>query len=305
MPPRNEIKNAVNSVSEKRIEDHVRALEGVRNPFVDRSALAEAADYIQQSFEATGYNVIRHPFQLAADGCTYHNLIATHAGDRSTDDQLLVLAHYDTVHNSPGADDNASGVAVLLEAAAAIRSIPTIRSVHFAALCLEEAEFGRPGLVGSRALANLALKEGYRIKGIINLESVGYAGENTRQYYPDTMNVDGPQKGDYIAVVANSRSVPLAKGFTTSIEDYAIPLPFQTLNVPGNGESHADARRGDHAPFWDRGYPAIMITDTGNFRNPHYHKETDTLDTLNFPFAANVCRALVACVAELAGCEDL
>jgi len=101
--------------------------------------------------------------------------------------------------------------------------------------------------------------------------------------------------------VGNEASRGLVEAFVQAVGRYRIPLPVVPLVVPGNGEILSDTRRSDHAPFWDMGYRAVMVTDTANFRSPHYHQPTDTLDTLNIPFAAEVCRAVVATVLDLAG----
>lgn len=109
-----------------------------------------------------------------------------------------------------------------------------------------------------------------------------------------------PQQGDFIAVVGNAHSQGLLEGFVQSLERYRADLPHIALAVPGNGELLPDTRRSDHAPFWDAGFKALMLTDTTNFRNPHYHRPTDTLDTLNLDFAAQVCCATSGAVLDLA-----
>jgi len=102
--------------------------------------------------------------------------------------------------------------------------------------------------------------------------------------------------------VGNEASRGLVEALVQAIGRCRIPLPVLPLVVPGNGELFRDTRRSDHAPFWDRDYRAVMVTDTANFRSPHYHQPTDTLATLNIPFAAEVCRAVAATVLDLAGC---
>jgi hypothetical protein len=109
-----------------------------------------------------------------------------------------------------------------------------------------------------------------------------------------------PAKGDFIALVGNEQSRELVNGFAKSIERQLLLLPYVKLVVPGNGELLPDSRRSDHAAFWDEGYRAIMVTDTTNFRNPHYHRSSDTPETLNLEFAAKVCSATAGLLAELA-----
>jgi len=133
------------------------------------------------------------------------------------------------------------------------------------------------------------------------LESVAYAGEEIEQITPEGMPLQFPKTGNFLGVVGNRNSIELVGAFRQAAERHEIPLPMQTLVVPGDGEDFPDTRRSDHSRFWDAGYKGVMLTDTCNFRNPHYHQPTDTLDTLNLDFAANVCRALAAAVADLAG----
>jgi len=269
------------------------------------AALERAGDDIRASLEALGYPVTEQWF---ADGeSDYRNLIATRRGSRLPEQRLLVVAHYDTVANSPGADDNASGVAVLLELAELFKAVACERTLQFVAVNLEErAGDGDPGslsLRGSRALAAKARAEGWQIDGVVVLESVAYAGAEVVQTAPAGVPVAIPPVGDFIAVVGNQASAGLVEGFVASAARHGLPLPCLPLVVPGNGELLPDTRRSDHAPFWDQGYPAIMLTDTTNFRSPHYHQPSDTLETLNLEFAAAVCRATAAFVAELVGAE--
>ena len=133
------------------------------------------------------------------------------------------------------------------------------------------------------------------------LETIAYAGKQVVQKMPDGLPLKLPEAGDFIGLVGNEASRGLVGAMMQAIGCYRIPLLAVPLVVPGNGEILPDTRRSDHAPFWDRGYPAVMVTDTANFRSPHYHQPTDTLDTLNLPFAAEVCRAVAATVVDLAG----
>jgi len=132
------------------------------------------------------------------------------------------------------------------------------------------------------------------------LESVAFANNSARQNYPAGVPDPVPNLANFIAVVGNDASLDLVQGFTSAIEKYGIDLPHFALAVPGNGEALPDSRRSDHAPFWDHGFKAIMITDTTNFRSPHYHGPSDTLETLNLDFAANVCRATGGLLIEFA-----
>ncbi len=293
-------------VSAERIRNHIQALEGVRHPLATPEALERAADYIWNSLESLGYEMMEHRFN--EDGREFRNVIASRRGTRYPEQRVIVLAHYDTVSVTPGADDNASGVAVLLELAEALQPFQFERSVQFIGINLEEnarEDDPESGTRGSRTLATYARENGWVIEGVVVLESVAYAGDAVVQTAPTGIPFKVPEVGNFIAVVGNEDSVRLIQGFVQAIERYRIPLPYQSMAVPGAGEVLPDTRRSDHAPFWDNGYKAIMITDTTNFRNPHFHKPSDMLETLNLTFAADVCRATGGLVLEIARCDGL
>jgi len=237
-------------------------------------------------------------------------------GTRYPEKRVIVLAHYDTESATPGADDNASGVAAMLELARVFQPLVFEKSIQFVGVSLEELKWGvrpqdarvnRTDLLiarGSQALAAYAQANAWDIQGVVNLEGIAFAGDSIAQETPRGMPVDLPQVGNFIAIVGNDHSKELVEGFVRSIERYHIPLPYLPLVVPGNGQVLPDTRRSDHAPFWDLGYKAIMVTDTANFRTPHYHQASDTLETLNLDFAAQVCRASGGFGVEMAGLVD-
>ena len=282
------------------IAGHIRALEGVRHPTAAPEALERAADYLAQSLGALGYQVIE---QLFTDhGASYRNIIATRTGLSSPEQRVAVLAHYDTVAGTPGADDNASGVAVLLEMARVLAPLSFERTVHFVGVSLEEnyrEDQPLSGTRGSQALADHAREQGWDLTAVLVLESVAYAGEEIHQTAPPGVPIAVPEIGNFIAVIGNERSRKVSAALVRAIQTQGIELPHVVLEVPGNGEMLPDSRRSDHAPFWDNGYPAIMLTDTTNFRNPNYHRPGDTLETLNLEFAANVGRAAAGAILEL------
>ncbi len=291
----------VETVSIDNIRGHIKALEGVRHPEMAPEALEQAALHITESLSSLGYEVTDHYFP--DNGRIFRNILATRSGSHCPHERVLVLAHYDTVAGSPGADDNASGVAVLLEVARVLAKFRFERTVHFIGVCLEENEHDDnpcSGTRGSRALACHARENGWDIEGVLVLESVAYAGDTAIQSVPPGVPISIPEAGDFIAVVGNERSRELLKLFTRAAEKYRGDLPHVVLEVPGTGELLPDSRRSDHASFWDEGFKAIMVTDTTNFRNPNFHLPTDTLTTLNLEFAAKVCRATCGPVAEIA-----
>src|SRR5881296_3531052 len=297
---------------------HLRALIGERHPVTSPASLRRAEAYLTKQFTDLGLEVSTHSFK--ALGGTYRNVIGvlqpTEKGDsphergQSPFPPLIIAAHYDTVEGSPGADDNASGLAVMLEVARNLRAVPMNREVRFIAFCLEEEN-----LLGSLAYASSLRAAHEEICGAIVLECVGYARtEEGSQQKPPTgrgaswrawggrvqkMPVAVPTVGDFLGLVGNVVSAPLVKAVEAAA-NLAVPeLKTVSLLVPGNGELLPDTRRSDHAAFWHHGYPALMLTDTANFRNPHYHQPTDTFETLNLAFMEQVARAVTAAAIAL------
>jgi hypothetical protein len=297
-----DLQKVLEEVSADRISAHIEALVGVRHPEAAPVALGRAGDYIRDTLERLGYSMSEQRFN--DNGSDFANVIATRSGTAFPQRRVIVLAHFDTVSTSPGADDNASGVAVLLEAARVLAPLQFERTLQFIGVNLEEnasEHQGGTGTRGSGALAGFARREGWEIEGVLVLESVAYAGATVQQTAPAGIPAEViPAAGDFIAVVGNEKSSGLVQGFGRAIERHGIALPVFPLVVPGNGELLPDTRRSDHAPFWDHGYLAVMLTDTTNFRNPHYHQPSDTLETLNLHFAAEVCRATAGFAVELA-----
>jgi Zn-dependent M28 family amino/carboxypeptidase len=281
----------VSPTDRDRLLAHLNALIGERHPLTSPAHLQRAEEYLADTFAQLGLQVSLHPFE--AMGGTYRNVIASllptqqaRARDMSLA-PLILAAHYDTVEGSPGADDNASSVAVLLETARRLRGADRMREIHCIGFCLEEE-----GLLGSLAYA-AELKTARRgIAGAIVLECVGYASSaEGSQTVPPGTPIAVPTVGDFLAVVGNDASATL----TASVEQAARShVPVVPLVIPGNGESLPDSRRSDHAAFWHYGFPAVMLTDTANFRNPNYHASTDTIETLNLGFLEQVANAVTA-----------
>lgn len=290
--------NDARSVSDggARLTQDLERLIRERNPHSSPVALRETADYLRQRFSSLGLTVASHQFE--AWGHTHENLVATPPGlSDATEPPLILGAHYDTVAGSPGADDNASALAVLLDVARRIESRQLRRPIHFIAFCLEEEN-----LMGSRAYIQHLAETQQQVRGAIILECVGYArNDEGSQRIPPGLPVTVPTIGNFLAIIGNQASASLA----TLVEQSMKPhLPVVPLLVPGNGEQLPDTRRSDHTSFWEHGFPAVMLTDTANFRNPHYHRPTDTLDTLNLDFLASVADAVTAATLTLSGCDE-
>ena len=279
------------------MRSHLQALISERHPISSPAGLRRAQDYLADQFRRVGLEVSFHQFR--ALGGTYKNVIAAlcpqQGSGRRTGPPLIIAAHYDTVEGSPGADDNASGLAVMLEAARALSPMALAREIRFIAFCLEEED-----LLGSLAYAAALKEAGEEIAGAIVLECVGYTSEKRgSQAIPVATPIAVSDVGDFLAIVGNSASAPLVNAFKRAATREARELKTVSLVVPAKGERLPDTRRSDHAAFWHYGYPALMLTDTANFRNPHYHRPTDTFETLDLTFMQRVVRAVTAAAISL------
>lgn len=276
------------------LKEDLRHLVGERHPLSSPIRLQEAEAYLHRQFSEAGLTATTQHFQ--ALGNTYHNVIGTALPDTEpfqSAPPLILAAHFDTVQGSPGADDNASALAVMLQIARRVRAMQLARPIHCIAFNLEEEN-----LLGSSAYTAMLRKNRDTIHGAIVLECVGYASHHEHsQKIPPGIPISVPTTGNFLAVIGNERSHILTGSVAKAMQSH---LPIVPLNVPGNGEQLPDTRRSDHTSFWEQGFPAVMLTDTANFRNPHYHQPTDTLDTLNLDFIASVADGLMAAVIELA-----
>jgi hypothetical protein len=279
------------------LREHVDALAvdiGSRTP-LDRDTLVGAANYIHSVFEEAGLSVRQQDYQYYDQRVT--NVLATHPTATGASTYYVVGAHYDTVPDTPGADDNASAVAVMLELARRLRQERLKAPVLFAAFTLEEPPAYLTGHQGSRMFVRSCQTSGDRVLGAIILEMVGYTAP--RQHYPYLARWPGyPAEGNFIGLIANWRSWrfgrAVLKGFRKN-----TGLSVESLFLPFNGRLLPETRLSDHASFWDAGLPALMVTDTAFFRNPNYHLPSDTIDTLDFTFMAELVKSLELALLEL------
>lgn len=269
------------AVSPPRLRAHVDAIDTPR-PGASAAGVA-AADYVDGQLAALGFTVQR---QQASDGAsTMPNVFADMAGTACPEKLFVVGAHYDSVAPSPGADDDASGVAGMLEAARVLAGTPLPVSVRFAGFALEET-----GLHGSRVMATSLRQAGVDVVGMVSLEMIGFTTTGTDPFIGTTQN--------FLAMPGNPASEPLARVFGAAAFEY-LPFFFAPAAVVDPAVV-GDVLRSDHASFWAQGYQALLLTDLANFRNPHYHRATDTIDTLDFGFMANSTRATIAGLVALA-----
>ncbi|MEW6326438.1 MAG: M28 family peptidase [Thermodesulfobacteriota bacterium] len=296
-----DVENLIAQVDTGNLRYYTSSITGLRHAWKEPEALEERARYVEEVFASFGLQVESQ--EVPFHGRTYRNIIGTLQGKKDAD-LLLVGAHYDAALGSPGADDNASGVAVLLEAARILSQCNPDNTMQFVAFTLEEPQLPvmtLTFLIGSRHFAQEARKKGVKYKGALILESVGYTSEKPRsQSIPALVRINVPDTGNFLAVIANRRSKGLLESLCGSAIRYVPELPVVGYKVPFSGYLMPEMRLSDHAPFWDQGYPALMLTDTAMFRNPNYHTPYDRLETLDFTFMSRVTRALVAACCNLA-----
>ena len=199
-------------------------------------------------------------------------------------------AHYDGPLHSPGADDNASGLAALLELAQRWRAEPPRRPVWLVAFDQEEW-----GMVGSEALATELKASGQPLKLMVSLEMLAFTSAEQSYPHPAMRQVYG-STGDFIALVANTSAGLMLPGLSAAMGHH---VKTKVLPVPNRGAGIPDVRLSDHSPFWDQGYNALMVTDTSYRRNPHYHQMSDNVDTLDLPFFCQVVNGLDAALSRL------
>ena len=249
-------------------------------------------EYMAEAFREAGLEPRLHPFRFR--GHRFWNVAASMEGALPEAPRVLLGAHYDTVRGSPGADDNASGLALLAEAAHALAREPLRATVELVAFDLEEFR-GTTYRVGSRRWVQRALARGIRYSAAFILEMVGYSDPTPgAQWVPFPVKLKGvPTTGDFIAAVGDGRARPLLDHFRLSSHRAAPALNVVTLHSPLRGWLLPNTRRSDHVSFWAAGLPALMITDTAFLRNPHYHRASDTADTLDYAFLSQVTTATV------------
>lgn len=263
---------------------HLSETIGDRHIWKEHS-LDKAAEYIESIFRMNNYDVQRQTF--TCHGKRVSNLIAQRQGDKK--DFVVLGAHYDTVPGSPGADDNAAAVAVMLEIAGLSRENHNDKTLVFAAFVNEEAPFFGSQNMGSMVYAKSLREACLPLELMICLESIGYFSKDQFQQYPfPGMRLFYPRTADFLAVVGNFRSRYYVSALKRAIKKHT-DINVRSLVSP---EYMAGIYRSDHFSFWRHGYKAIMLTDTAFFRNKNYHQETDTIDTLNFNSMTGVVRGL-------------
>jgi len=272
---------------------------GERNVLNCPRELARAADYIEAQLAAAGYEVKRQEYVVS--GCDCWNLEVEVLGTARPGEIVLVGAHYDSVIGTPGANDNASGVAAMLALARRFAGRKSDRTVRFVAFVNEEPPYFQTEAMGSRVYGRRCRERGEKVAAMLSLETIGYYSDASgSQQYPLPLGWLYPSQGDFIGIVGNVRSRGLVRrvvGAFRRNEQFPCEGGALPAAIPGVGFS-------DHWSFWQEGYTAVMVTDTAMFRYPYYHHPDDTVDKLDFERTARVVRGLGRVVAALAGSQE-
>lgn len=275
----------------------VRALcaVGERNVFAPES-LAAAADLLDRELTAAGYRVERQRYEVDAVGMSAENLIAEIRGSARPERIVVIGAHYDSVDGSPGADDNATGVAALLELARRFAKEKPEKTLRFVAFVNEEPPLFQTRDMGSWQYAKRCDERGETIAGMICLESLGYYDDTPgSQQYPPPMAPLYPNTANFIGFVGNLRSRALV---TKTVRAFrrTTSFPAESAVLP---EIISEVGWSDQWAFWQFEWPALMVTDTAPFRNPHYHTPFDRPETIDYERFARVVEGLAGVVREL------
>jgi Zn-dependent M28 family amino/carboxypeptidase len=281
-----------------RLRHHVQRLAGdigERNVW-RAGTLRAAADYIHGEFAELGYEVAIQSY--LAEGLSCDNIEVTVPGTSRSGEIIIAGAHYDTVPGSPGADDNASGVAGVIEIARQLRGAHPARTIKLVAFVNEEAPFFYFGEMGSKVYAEAARRRGDDIRVMLSLEMLGcYSDEPGSQAYPPFMRWFYPDRGNFIGFVSNLRSRHALHETAAAFRKHS-DFPAEHLASPSFVPGVAWS---DQLSFWRAGYPAVMVTDTAFYRYPHYHRASDTPEKIRYPEMTRVVQGLAKAIAALAG----
>lgn len=288
--------NSAEPVTSERLQarvEHLAGAIGERNVFRPQ-ALRAAADYIQTEWCHQGHRIVPHWYEL--DGVQWANLEVTKVGSVWPKDILLIGAHYDSVKGSPGANDNASGVATLLEISRLLAEIAPAVTIRFVAFVNEEPPFFFTRQQGSMVYARAARARGDNIRLMVSLETIGsYSEEPASQHYPPLFRLFYPHRGNFVAFVSDFRSRAIMRHVAQLFRAHS-DVPLEHVGtfrfIPGVAWS-------DQWSFWRQGYRAFMVTDTAFYRYPYYHTAEDRPERLAYPQMAQVTQGLSEAFAVL------
>ena len=288
---------------EGQLKKHVEELAGrigIRHDS-DPSSIEAAVTYLKEAWGSFGFEVEEQPYTTAAMDA--RNLVVEWPGNSRPDEVVVIGAHYDTVRYTPGADDNASAVATLLEVSRLLAGKAFTRTIRFVAFANEEPPHFTTGTMGSRVYANRCKELHEDIRAMVCLEMLGYYSDaEDSQAYPDEvptlLRKTLPTRGNFLAAVSDLRTAGALRTFSRGFKSASS---LKLVSTPLPGPLAQELWLSDHGPFWDRGYKALMLTDTSWFRNPNYHEASDLPDTLDYARLTQATLGVAQGVRRLAG----
>ena len=275
---------------------HVEAIASRQHNLDHPAELERSAKEIERTLEGLGYAVAAQRF--AALGIDVRNIEVEIAGGARREEIVVLGAHYDSVWGAPGANDNGSGVAALLELARLLRHEKPARTLRFVWFVNEEPPYFKGDDMGSRRYAKRCRERSEKIVAMASLETIGwYSDKPGSQRYPFPLGLFYPAQGDFIAFVSDLGARSLMHAALVSFRSHA-PFPSEGVAAPAFSPG---VDWSDHWAFRERGYPAFMVTDTALYRYPWYHQAGDTPEKLDYERLARVVRGLHAMTRDLAG----
>lgn len=274
---------------------HVTAIASREHNFFKPAELEAAAQYIEKTLAGLGYAVATQRYPSGP--LEVRNIEVEIQGGARASEIVIVGAHYDSVLGAPGANDNGSGVAAVIELARLFRGSRPARTLRFVTFVNEEPPFAHSDTMGSRQYARRARERGENVVAMFSLETIGYYSDAPgSQRFPFPLGFFYPSTGNFIAFVSNLSSRALLHEALASFRRHA-GFPSEGVAapafIPGVDWS-------DHWSFWQEGWPALMVTDTAPYRYPHYHSGEDTPDKVDYERLARVATGLHGMLRELA-----
>ena len=284
-------------IIKRHLYEHIEVLTktiGERNS-IKYAALEQTYNYILRIMRQSLFRIKEYDYYY--NNLIFRNIVAEKIGMRYPHEIIIIGAHYDTVHNSPGADDNSSGIAALLEFIRLFDDYENQRTMRFIAFTLEEPPFHDTPKMGSYVYAHSCKRRQENILFMISLEMLAYfSNKRGSQKYPHPNMINKyPNKGNFITIVGNNKSLAITQKLTDILNRHGSVHAYPIIATP----EISGANLSDHSPFWNLGYKAMMITDTAFYRNPNYHEPNDTIDTLNFKHFSKLVFGLYQSLMQL------
>jgi hypothetical protein len=297
----NEVFNAVDSI---RVIENLQELEGIRHRTTNLAKLEQTKDSLEAILSSHNLNPVRQGSNYG--GYMGENIIGLSSGTRFPRKTWMISGHFDTVDDSPGADDNGTAVVTVAEAIRVLSNFKTKHSIRYFFFDLEE-----PGLVGSNQYLSGGIPSWEQMQGLLNMDGIGFfdttanaqslpAGFGTLFPTQQAAIAADSYRGNFLVSIINTNSAPLDSIFESIVSTYEPGLKVVSLETPGTGTSTPDFRRSDHAGFWDLNVPAMFFTDGANYRNPHYHEPTDSINKLDLGFLMQNIRSIITMLANQA-----